>query len=300
LDIPIDTEFQPPKQFRIPYQMALVLEEQIQAMLQSGIIKEESSQFPSLISCNYARIDINGNCLMSLLVPDDELCLSIVSSVEHLRRNFGLIDTIIRSPNYELLTRSTLEFWTSHRYHVLKEGLDHGGIQMVAIIDRQQFDNEGKVVYVDNVNKLSSFAFATPEGFSLSCVISPFTLKITGEFEGYASLVKQIAGTENLFLEIDILKQQAFEQGLHDGIRRFIRERGAWAVEITVQTSMLGRITVPQIEEISGEDILEDFRLLVSIRGKTEGIATEGTLDKIFKKVVFCASLIHITLPVVK
>ncbi|KAK2709383.1 hypothetical protein QYM36_013148 [Artemia franciscana] len=55
------------------------------------------------ISCNYTRIDINGNCLMSLLVPDHELCLSIVSSVEHLRRNFGLIDTIIRSPNYELL-----------------------------------------------------------------------------------------------------------------------------------------------------------------------------------------------------
>ncbi|KAK2719744.1 hypothetical protein QYM36_005275 [Artemia franciscana] len=46
-DIPIDTEFKPPKQFRIPYQMALVLEEHIQAMLQSGIIKEESSQFPS-------------------------------------------------------------------------------------------------------------------------------------------------------------------------------------------------------------------------------------------------------------
>ena len=52
-------------------------------------------------------------------------------------------------------------------------------------------------------------------------------MRITGEFEGYASLVKQIAGTENLLLGLDILKQQAFEQGLHDGIRRFIRERGA-------------------------------------------------------------------------
>ena len=31
-------------------------------------------------------------------------------------------------------------------------------------------------------------------------------MKITGEFEGYASLVEQIVGTENLFLEIDILK----------------------------------------------------------------------------------------------
>ena len=48
---------------------------------------------------------------------------------------------------------------------------------MVAIIDRQQFETERKVVYVDNVNKLSSFVFATPGGFSLSCVISPFTLK---------------------------------------------------------------------------------------------------------------------------
>jgi len=56
------------------------------------------------------------------------------------------------------------------------------------------------------------------------------------------------------------------------------------AVEITIQTSMLGRITVPQIEGISGEDILEDFRLQVSITGETEGIATERTLDKIFKK----------------
>ncbi|KAK2719750.1 hypothetical protein QYM36_005280 [Artemia franciscana] len=57
--------------------------------------------------------------------------------------------------------------------------------------------------------------------------IVKFFMRITGEFEGYASLVKQIAGTENLLLGIDILKQQAFEQGLHDGIRRFIRERGA-------------------------------------------------------------------------
>ncbi|KAK2702110.1 hypothetical protein QYM36_019240, partial [Artemia franciscana] len=129
--------------------------------------------------------------------------------------------------------------------------------------------------------------------------IVKFLMRISGEFEGYASLVKQIAGTENLFLGIDILKQQAFEQGVHDGIRRFIRERGACpetssqgitpihtvAVEITIQTSMLGRITVPQIEGISGEDILEYFRLQFSITGETEGIATEGTLDKIFKKV---------------
>ncbi|KAK2702928.1 hypothetical protein QYM36_018495, partial [Artemia franciscana] len=126
-------------------------------------------------------------------------------------------------------------------------------------------------------------------------------MRITGEFERYTSLVKQIAGTENLFLGIDILKQQAFEQGLHNGIRRFIRERGACpetsrpgitpihtgAVEMTIQTSMLGRITVPQIEGISGEDILEDFRLQVSITAETEGIATEGTLDKIFKKVCY-------------
>ncbi|KAK2723806.1 hypothetical protein QYM36_002225 [Artemia franciscana] len=117
-------------------------------------------------------------------------------------------------------------------------------------------------------------------------------MRITGEFEGYASLVKQIVGTENLLLEIDIFKQQAFEQGLHDGIRRFIRERRACpetsspgitpintgAVEITIQTSMLGRITVPQIEGISGEDILEDFRLQVSITGETEDCGSEKSL----------------------
>ncbi|KAK2702049.1 hypothetical protein QYM36_019359 [Artemia franciscana] len=135
--------------------------------------------------------------------------------------------------------------------------------------------------------------------------IVKFFMRITGEFEGYASLVKQIAGTENLLLGIDILKQQTFEQGLHDGIRRFIRERGACpetsspgitpihtgAVDITIQTSMLGRITVPQIEGISGEDIMEDFRLQVSITGETGAIATEGTLDNIFKKVCHLVSI---------
>ena len=46
-DIPLETDFKPPKQFRIPHKMALVLEEHIQAMLKSGIIEERTSSFPS-------------------------------------------------------------------------------------------------------------------------------------------------------------------------------------------------------------------------------------------------------------
>ena len=56
-----------------------------------------------------------------------------------------------------------------------------------------------------------------------------FFMRINAEFESYSSLVKNVPGSESLLPGINLLKQQAFEQGLHENIRRFIREKGLCA-----------------------------------------------------------------------